>query len=72
MRMNDERGRSLCKPGEELWALLANPPGPENVIRYDYRTDGGTLFSCCAPTLEVARARRDRWRGLGELRGVKS
>ena len=26
-----------------------------------YRTESGELFSCCAPTLEQCRERRDKW-----------
>lgn len=30
-------------------------------VQYDYRHTDGTLFSCVAPSLEEARARRDAW-----------
>ena len=31
------------------------------MYQYDYRTESGELFSCCAPTLEACRERRDKW-----------
>ena len=34
--------------------------------QYDYRHTDGRLFSCVAPTLEKARAKRDRWIADGE------
>jgi len=29
--------------------------------QYDYRHTDGRLFSCVAPTVEKARAKRDKW-----------
>ena len=29
--------------------------------QYDYRHTDGRLFSCVAPTVEMARAKHDRW-----------
>lgn len=34
---------------------------PGKMVQYDYRHTNGTLFSCIAPTLDEARARRDTW-----------
>jgi len=34
--------------------------------QYDYRHTDGRLFSCVAPTLEKARAKRDKWLAEGE------
>ncbi len=31
------------------------------MYQYDYRTESGALFACCAPTLEACRERRDKW-----------
>ena len=31
------------------------------MYQYDYRTESGELFACCAPTLEACRERRDKW-----------
>lgn len=31
------------------------------MCQYDYRHTNGELFSCTAPSLEAARAKRDAW-----------
>lgn len=31
------------------------------MVQYDYRHRDGDLFSCVAPDMEAARARRDDW-----------
>jgi len=31
------------------------------MYQYDYKTDSGELFTCCAPTLEKCREKRDAW-----------
>lgn len=67
-RMNDEQGRSLCKPGEELYGTVKVGRCGFR-LQYAYRTPGGTLFETVAPTLKEARVRRDRWRAHGELVG---
>lgn len=33
----------------------------KTAYQYDYRKQDGELFSCCAPTLEECRRRRDEW-----------
>jgi hypothetical protein len=42
---------------------LATKLGRKRVrmYQYDYRTESGELFACCAPTLEACRERRDKW-----------
>lgn len=35
--------------------------GGKRMVQYDYRAADGKLFSCVAPSLEIARIRRDRW-----------
>jgi len=49
-----------CKPGTEQykWYKLTNR---KRKVQYDYRTPGGTLFSCIANTLRDARQKRDEW-----------
>lgn len=61
MKMNDERGCSLCKPGEERYESFTSDRG--QMVHYDYRTPApdGQLFSCCTRTLIEAQARRDKW-----------
>jgi len=31
------------------------------LVQYDYRTQDGKLFSCVAPTVEIARLKRDKF-----------
>lgn len=58
-----------CLPGQEQHEMYkTSVPKVVNGKRtfpkhcaYDYRHTDGELFSCVAPTLEVARARRDAW-----------
>lgn len=64
-RMNDEHGCSTCTtPGTEKYEKF-QIRGLRNKrltrYQYDYRHTDGELFSCCAPSLEVARQRRDAW-----------
>ena len=62
-------------PGQEQYAYFHAPrrPGkpPVKRVQYDYRDTDGKLFSCCADTLEDARAKRDNWlaRKDNELEG---
>ena len=61
--INDERGCSVCQPGKENYTTYATKLGRKRVrmYQYDYRTESGELFACCAPTLEACRERRDKW-----------
>lgn len=66
----DIQGVSQCPPGSEQWeeyadSLLSRGRNKLPVMRvqYDYRTPDGQLFSTIAPTLEIARKRRDDWLG---------
>lgn len=59
----DVNGCSTCPAGEEKiehfyssrWSQLAS------YVQYDFRRSDGKLFSTVAPTVEIARARRDAW-----------
>ena len=53
--INDERGCSVCQPSKENYTTY------NTRYQYDYRTESGELFACCAPTLEACRERRDKW-----------
>ncbi|MCQ2105968.1 MAG: DUF3873 domain-containing protein [Fibrobacter sp.] len=62
--MNDEHGCSTCKaPGTENYEKYTYGIGrrKKTAYQYDYRHTDGDLFSCCAPTLEECRRRRDEW-----------
>ena len=55
----DVNGCSTTAAGQEQWEEYTYL-GRE-MVQYDYRTPQGKLFSCVAPSLDVARARRDAW-----------
>ena len=57
----DINGHSTTAPGQEQYETYYSPTLHATCIQYDYRTPQGQLFSCAAPTLEAARARRDAW-----------
>lgn len=61
--INDERGCSVCQPGKENYCTYTTKLRGKRVrmYQYDYCTENGELFSCCAPTLEVCRERLDKW-----------
>lgn len=65
MAMNsiNENGCSVCQLGKENYTFYTTKLGRNRVrmYQYDYRTDGGELFSCCAPTLESCREKMDKW-----------
>lgn len=51
--------------GQEQHEYYRGPKRPGKpalqLCQYDYRHTDGELFSCIAPTLEAARAKRDEW-----------
>ena len=53
--INDERGCSVCQPGKENYTTYNTRLRGKRVrmYQYDYRTESGELFACCAPTLEA-------------------
>jgi hypothetical protein len=57
----DINGCSTTPAGQEHYETYYSPTLHATRIQYDYRTPQGQLFSCAAPTLEAARARRDAW-----------
>jgi hypothetical protein len=61
---NTETGYSACEPGEESTETFYSPSLNCELVRYYYRTPGGVLFSTIAPSIVVARIRRDRWLSL--------
>ena len=46
-------GCSVCQSGKENYTTYTTKLGRKRVrmYQYDYRTESGELFSCCAPTL---------------------
>lgn len=56
----DVNGCSTTAAGSEQWEEYTSITGRE-MVQYDYRTPQGKLFSCVAPSVDVARARRDAW-----------
>lgn len=63
MNSINENGCSVCQPGKENYTTYTTKFGRNRVrmYQYDYRIEGGDLFSCCAPTLEKCREKRDKW-----------
>lgn len=62
MKMNDEFGCTMCKEhGAERYEHFYMRSIRKKMVQYDYRHTDGQLFSCVAPSLEVARSRRDEW-----------
>ena len=57
----DEFGRSATKPGEEQYEEYYAASLKRHMVQYDYRTLDGRLFACIAFTVDIARAKRDRW-----------
>jgi uncharacterized protein DUF3873 len=56
---SDIKGCSTCPKGQEQHETFMRD-GKE-FVQYDYRTNGGELFSCVAGSLELARQQRDSW-----------
>lgn len=50
-------GCSVCQPGKENYTTYNTRLRGKRVrmYQYDYRTESGELFACCAPTLEACR-----------------
>lgn len=55
MNTINENGYSVCQPGKENYTTYNTRLIGKRVrmYQYDYRTESGELFSCCAPTLEA-------------------
>lgn len=63
MNSINKNGCSVCQPGKENYCTYNTKLKGKRVrmYQYDYRTEGGDLFACCAPTLEACREKRDKW-----------
>lgn len=61
------QGCSTCQPGQEQYEEFYSEIARANRVQYDYRTPEGKLFSTIAPTLEIARTRRDKWLASQEI-----
>lgn len=47
--------------GQEQYEEFYSRRARKFCVQYDYRTPEGKLFKTVAPTLEMARERRDEW-----------
>lgn len=63
MKSINVNGCSVCQPGSENYCTYTTRLRGKKVkmYQYDYKTDSGELFTCCAPTLEKCREKRDAW-----------
>ncbi|MFH1633294.1 MAG: DUF3873 family protein [Chloroflexota bacterium] len=69
----DIKGCSTTAKGVEQWEEYTSAISGREMVQYDYRTLEGRCFSCVAPSVEVARTRRDAWlRREGSARGSKN
>lgn len=63
--MMNRKGCSVCQPGCEKYEIYIPSQRSgckvQSYVHYDYRTPDGFLFSTIAPTVEIARKRRDEW-----------
>ena len=63
MNSINENGCSVCSAGKENYCTYTTRLRGKRVrmYQYDYRTESGELFACCATTLEACREKRDNW-----------
>lgn len=63
MKSINVNGCSVCQPGKENFCTYTVKYMGKRIkmYQYDYRMDSGDLFTCCAPTLEKCREKRDVW-----------
>lgn len=63
MNSINKNGCSVCAADSENYCTYTTRLKGKNVrmYQYDYRTESGELFACCASTLEECRQRRDNW-----------
>lgn len=55
-------GCTKCREiGNERYEKFRMSYNKKYYYQYDYRHTNGELFSCVAPTLEMCRAKRDKW-----------
>jgi len=57
----NKNGCSTCPEGQEQYETFWFGVVNRNLVRYNYRTPEGKLFSCIATSLEIARRRRNKW-----------
>lgn len=70
MNSINKNGCSVCAAGSENYCTYTTRLRGKRVrmYQYDYRTEKGELFACCAPTLEACRGKRDKWlKSLSQL-----
>ncbi|ROT11494.1 DUF3873 domain-containing protein [Muribaculaceae bacterium Isolate-105 (HZI)] len=58
-----QNGISTTQRGQEQYETFYSAHRGKRISRvmYDYRTEGGELFSSVSPTLAECRNRRDEW-----------
>ncbi|MBF0728611.1 DUF3873 domain-containing protein [Bacteroides acidifaciens] len=58
-----QNGISTTQRGQEQYETFYSAHRGKRISRvmYDYRTEGGELFSVVAPTLKKCRQKRDEW-----------
>lgn len=65
MAMTENGISTTTAPGQEQYEYFSTPKRhgkpSQRRCQYDYRHTDGKLFSCTAPSLEEARAKRDEW-----------
>lgn len=63
MNSINKNGCSVCAPSKENYCTYNTKLRGKKVrmYQYDYRTENGDLFACCAPSLEACRQKRDKW-----------
>ena len=60
--MMTENGVTTTKMlGQEQYEYFKHAGRQVKYCAYDYRHTDGKLFSCVAPSLEIARKRKDKW-----------
>nr|WP_303328146.1 DUF3873 family protein [uncultured Butyricimonas sp.] len=60
MNSINENGCSICQPGKENYTTYNTKLKGKRVrmYQYDYRTENGDLFSCCAANLVSCREKK--------------
>ena len=56
-------------PKEEQYEYYKDRITKKRRCQYDYRDANGELFSTIAPTLEIARTKRDKW--IEKMGGIR-
>ena len=62
MSMTENGISTTTAPGQEQYEYFPHLTKRGKMLcQYDYRHPNGELFSCVAPSLDAARAKRDEW-----------